>query len=63
MRNFTVVARGKKYWVEEIGEDGSRQPIVSFGTEDAAKLCLRDLRRKHIVEPQMPSADSVARIS
>jgi hypothetical protein len=44
MKTFTIVPRGKKYWVEEIDEDGSRRAIIGFGTEAAALQCVADLK-------------------
>ena len=45
MRTFTIVPSGKKYWVEATGEDGAHQMIIGFETEEAALMCLQELRR------------------
>jgi hypothetical protein len=45
MRTFTVVQRGKKYWVEAV-EDGAHRMVVGFTTEEAATMCLRELQRQ-----------------
>jgi hypothetical protein len=44
MKTFRLVPRGKKYWIEEIGEDGSKRVVAGFPTEEAALQCLRDLQ-------------------
>ncbi len=44
MKTFIVVPRGKKYWVEEVAEDGRRRIVLSFGTEEAALKCRLDLQ-------------------
>jgi hypothetical protein len=44
MKTFIVMPRNKRYWVEEVGEDGSRRIVIGFGTEDAALKCRRDLQ-------------------
>jgi hypothetical protein len=46
MKTYSVVPRGKKYWVEEIAEDGARRVVVGFPTEEAAIQCLKDLQRQ-----------------
>jgi hypothetical protein len=43
MKQFHVVVRGKKYWVEEI-EDGTQRIVVGFPTEEAAVRCAKDLQ-------------------
>jgi hypothetical protein len=45
MKQFHVVVRGKKYWVEAI-EDGAHRMVVGFTTEEAAVMCLRELQRR-----------------
>jgi hypothetical protein len=45
MRTFTIVPRGKKYWVEAT-EDGANRMMLGFGTEEAALMCLRELERR-----------------
>jgi hypothetical protein len=30
MKTFIVMPRGKKYSVEEVGEDGSRRIVIAF---------------------------------
>jgi hypothetical protein len=46
MRTFTIVPRGKKYWVEATGEDGAHRMIIGFGTEEAALMCLKEFQRQ-----------------
>jgi hypothetical protein len=46
MKTFRVVPRGKKYWIEEVGEDGAHRVVVGFPTEEAALRCLRDLQAR-----------------
>ena len=41
-----LVTRGKKYWVDPTGEDGAHQIIIGFETEEAALMCLNELRRR-----------------
>jgi hypothetical protein len=57
MKTFIVVPRGKKYWVEEVGEDGSRRIVLGFGTEEAALTCRRDLQDKADRAAFPPSAN------
>jgi hypothetical protein len=45
MKSFSIVPRGKKFWVEETNEEGATRTVVGFPTEDAAVRCLRDLQR------------------
>jgi hypothetical protein len=40
--NFRIVSRGKKFFVEEITENGARI-LVGFNSEVAAARCIRDL--------------------
>lgn len=42
----TVVPRAGKYWIVKVAEDGSRQTIERFDTEDAAVRRLRVLQEK-----------------
>ena len=46
MKTYSVVPRGKKYWVEAVDEDGARQAVVGFPTEAAAMQCVKDLQRQ-----------------
>jgi hypothetical protein len=46
METFHIVPRGKKYWVEAVGEDGARKSVVAFATEEAALQCLRSLQHE-----------------
>ena len=46
MRTFVIVPRGKKYWIEATNEDGVRQMIIAFATEDAALRCLKDFQQR-----------------
>jgi hypothetical protein len=46
MKTYSVVPRGKKYWVEEVAEDGARRVVVGFSTEAAAIRCLKDIQRR-----------------
>ena len=60
MKKFSIMPRGKKYWVEEIGEDGSRRIVIGFGTEEAAMRCVRDLQdtadRADLPRPGQPGS-------
>ena len=43
MKTFRIVPRGKKFWVEEITENGDSRILVGFNSEAAAARCVRDL--------------------
>jgi hypothetical protein len=42
MKAFRIVSRGKKFFVEEITENGARI-LVGFDSDVAAARCIRDL--------------------
>ena len=47
MDTFHIVPRGKKYWVEAVGKDGTSKSVVAFATtEEAALQCLRSLQHR-----------------
>ena len=46
MVQFTIVPRGRGYWIEAIRNDGSRQTVERYDTEDAAIRRLRILQEK-----------------
>jgi hypothetical protein len=46
MIQFTIVPRGRAYWIEAVREDGSRKPVERYASEDAAIARLRMLREK-----------------
>jgi len=46
MTTYTITPRGRGYWIEAVAEDGSRQSIERFDTEDAAVRRLRALEIK-----------------
>jgi hypothetical protein len=46
MSTYTVVPRAGKYWIVKVAEDGSRQTIEQFDTEDEAIRRLRVLQKK-----------------
>jgi len=46
MVQFTIVPRGQGYWIEAIRNDGSRQSVERYDTEDAAVRRLRILQEK-----------------
>jgi hypothetical protein len=54
MRTFVIVPRGKKYWIEATNEDGVRQMIIAFATEDAALRCLKDFQQREEREGDVP---------
>ena len=43
MKTFRIVSRGKKFFVEEITENGASRILVGFNSEVAAARCVRDL--------------------
>jgi hypothetical protein len=43
MKTFRIVPRGKKFFVEEIAENGAGRVLVGFNSEAAAARCLKDL--------------------
>ena len=43
-KTIVVIPRGKKYWVEEVDEDGTRRIVIAFATEGAALRCRRELQ-------------------
>ena len=43
MKTFRIVPRGKKFFVEEIAENGGSRVLVGFNSEAAAARCLKDL--------------------
>lgn len=43
MKTFRVMPRGKKFWVEEITENGVSRILVGFNSEAAAARCASDL--------------------
>lgn len=45
MATFTIVPRGRGYWIEAIAENGSRKLIERYDTEDAAVGRLRVLQQ------------------
>jgi hypothetical protein len=51
MSTYTIVPRAGKYWIEEVAEDGSRQAIERFDTEDAA------VRRLHVLQEKAGIVD------
>ena len=53
MVQFTIIPRGRGYWIEATGADGSRQTVERYDTEDAAIRRLRALQdRAEFVEGQ-----------
>jgi hypothetical protein len=44
MANYTIVPRGRGYWIEAVDVDGSRRTIERYGTEEEA------VRRLHILQ-------------
>jgi hypothetical protein len=46
MVQFTIVPRARGYWIEAVKDDGSRQPVERYDTEDAAINRLRMLQEK-----------------
>ena len=46
--------RGKKYWVETVGVDGTRKSVVAFATEEAALQCLRSLQCRAEAASRLP---------
>ena len=43
---YTIVPRGRRYWIEKVEEDGSRERVESFDTEDKAVRRLRGLDQR-----------------
>ena len=41
---YTIVPRSRRYWIETIATDGSRQSFERFDTEEAAVRRLRELQ-------------------
>jgi hypothetical protein len=58
MRTFVIVPRGKKYWIEATSEDGVRQMIIAFGTENAALRCLKDFQEREERNMAPPASSS-----
>lgn len=54
MLQFTIVLRGRAYWVEAIQEDGTRRPVERYDTEDAAVSGLRMLPKNGGIEQLEP---------
>jgi hypothetical protein len=50
MKSFSMIPRGKKFWVEETNEAGACRLLVGFTTEEAALMCLRELQRREKIE-------------
>jgi hypothetical protein len=46
MVQFTIIPRGRGYWIEATGEDGSRETVERYDTEDAAIRRLRVLQER-----------------
>jgi hypothetical protein len=46
MVQFTIIPRGRGYWIEIVGNDGSRQAVERYDTEDAAIRRLRVLQER-----------------
>jgi hypothetical protein len=46
MVQFTIIPRGRGYWIEIVGNDGSRQAVERYDTEDAAIRRLRMLQER-----------------
>jgi len=53
MVHFTIIPRGRGYWIEATREDGSHETVERYDTEDAAIRRLRVLQdRAEFVEGQ-----------
>jgi hypothetical protein len=50
MKSFSIMPRGKKFWVEETNEEGACRLLVGFSTEEAARQCLKELQRQEKTE-------------
>jgi hypothetical protein len=46
MVQFTIVPRGRGYWIEAIRDDGARQQVERSDMEDAAVSRLRMIQEK-----------------
>jgi hypothetical protein len=46
MVEYAIVPRNRGYWIEAIANDGSRQMLERYDTEDAAVSRLRALQEK-----------------
>ena len=55
---YTIVPRNGKYLVEAIAEDGSRDLVEWFDTEDAAVRSLRGLQAKARIVGQWNTPDA-----
>jgi hypothetical protein len=44
MTTYTIVPRNREYWIEAIAEDGSRELVERFDSEDKAVQRLRKLK-------------------
>ena len=44
MTTYTIVPRNRRYWIEAIAEDRSRELVGRFDTEEAALRRLRELQ-------------------
>ena len=45
MKTYSIVSRGKKYWVQELAPGANPRIIVGFTTEQAAARCIQDLEQ------------------
>jgi len=43
---YTIVPRGRGYWIEAVAQDGSRSVVERYDTEDKALQHLRILQRR-----------------
>jgi hypothetical protein len=61
MVNYQIVPRGRAYWVEGVGDDGSRHIAERFNTESEAVRRLHELQEKAgMVKPKrdpIPTTD------
>jgi hypothetical protein len=46
MTTYTIIPRDRRYWIEAIARDGSREFVERFDTEDAAVREYRALQAK-----------------
>jgi hypothetical protein len=57
MVQFTITPRGRGYWIEAVRDDGSRQAVERYDTEEAAVSRLRMLQEMAGIartEPRVP---------
>lgn len=53
MPSYTIVPRGRSYWIEATDKDGSRWSVQRFDTEEMAVRRLRVLQeREGVVKPK-----------